>query len=81
MIAAREALKDGEYIKKTKVQIRREREKLTNLLNEIGLLKVFPSETNFLLVKILKKGVTAKDLKKKLAKRDILIRDCEIFTV
>jgi len=79
MIAAREALKDKEYIKKSKVQIRREREKLINLLNEIGLLKVFPSETNFLLVKILKKGVSAKDLKERLAKRGILIRDCGDF--
>lgn len=79
LTAAREALKDKEYIQKTKIQVRKEREKLTNMLVKTGFFKVFPSETNFLLVKILKNGVTAKDLKEKLARRGILIRDCGDF--
>lgn len=79
IVAAREALKDSEYIKKTKVQIREERKKLADLLNGTGVLRVYPSETNFLLVKILKDGFTARDLKERLEERGILIRDCGDF--
>lgn len=79
LIAARETLKDKEYIKKTKKHIRREREQLTKLLKEANMFHIFPSETNFLLVKILKKGITARNLKEKLAEKGILIRDCGDF--
>lgn len=79
LIAAQESLKDAEYIRRTKGQIRREREQLTKLLEGMGVLNVFPSETNFLLVKILKREVTARDLKEKLEEKGILIRDCGDF--
>lgn len=79
IMAAREALRDKEYINKTKMYIQKERQKLADLLAETGLLRVFPSETNFLLVKILKSGITAKQLKEKLAEKGILIRDCGDF--
>lgn len=79
LIAAREALKDKEYVKKTKEHIRMEREQLTKLLKETGMLHVFPSETNFLLVKILKRRIMARNLKEKLAEKGILIRDCGDF--
>ncbi|MEM2703029.1 MAG: histidinol-phosphate transaminase, partial [Candidatus Bathyarchaeia archaeon] len=79
LIAAREALRDKEYIRKTKEYIRRERGQLSKLLKETGMFYVFPSETNFLLVKILKKEITARKLKEKLAEKGILIRDCSDF--
>jgi threonine-phosphate decarboxylase len=79
LIAAREALRDKEYIRKTKEYIQREREQFSKLLKETGVFYVFPSETNFLLVKILKKGITAGKLKEKLAEKGILIRDCGDF--
>lgn len=79
IIAAREALKDKEYIKKTRNEIREKREQLASLLKETGVLKVFPSEANFLLVKILRDDITAGDLKEKLAEKGILIRDCRDF--
>ena len=40
---------------------------------------MFPSETNFLLVKILDKKLTSTKLKEELAKEGILIRDCCTF--
>ncbi|MEM3824041.1 MAG: histidinol-phosphate transaminase, partial [Candidatus Bathyarchaeia archaeon] len=79
IIAAREALKDTQYIEKTKKQVHRSREQLLKLLGELDMLKVFPSETNFLLVKILKSDVSARDLKEELEKKGILIRDCGDF--
>jgi threonine-phosphate decarboxylase len=52
---------------------------LSKLLKETGVFYVFPSETNFLLVKILKKGIAAGQLKEKLAEKGILIRNCGDF--
>ncbi|MEM0313740.1 MAG: histidinol-phosphate transaminase [Candidatus Bathyarchaeia archaeon] len=79
IIAGQAALKDKPYIEETKIYIKRERERLKTMLSEAGPFKVFPSEVNFLLVKILNKEVTAGELKDKLAKRGILIRSCEDF--
>jgi len=42
-------------------------------------LHVFPSVTNFLLVKIMSDKVTATSLKDELSKEGLLIRDCSTF--
>ncbi len=73
------ALKDTEFIENTKQTIAKERTQFSKMLGEIDGLYVFPSVTNFLLVKILLKKATATILKEKLAKEGILIRDCSTF--
>jgi len=73
------AFKDTEFIENTKRTIAKERVRFAEMLSEIGGLHVFPSVTNFLLVKILIKKITATILKEKLAKERILIRDCSTF--
>jgi len=73
------AFKDEEFIENTKSAVARERRQLARMLEGIGGLRVFPSETNFLLVKILKEGVTSTALREKLATMGILIRDCSTF--
>ena len=73
------AFKDKEFIEKTKRTIDKEKAKLAKMLNEIGGLQVFPSETNFLLVKILKMKFTSTTLREELAKKGLLIRDCSTF--
>ena len=45
---------DKEYIEKTKNLITTERERMTNELSKLDTVKVYPSCTNFILVKILK---------------------------
>ncbi len=79
IIAGRAALKDVSFIEKTKRYIASERGKLASMLSELNMLKVFPSEVNFLLVKILNKGITSTSLKSKLSERGIMIRSCEDF--
>ena len=79
IIAAEAALKDKEYIEETRKLIRVERERMINMLKEISVLHVFPSQTNFLLVKILDGRFSAGELKEKLAVKGILIRDCSDF--
>jgi threonine-phosphate decarboxylase len=78
-IATTAAFKDTEFIQNTKTTIRREREQFAKALSEIDGLHVFPSETNFLLVKITSGKVTSTKLKEALAKEGILIRDCCTF--
>jgi threonine-phosphate decarboxylase len=73
------AFKDTEFIENTKRIIAKERVQFAKLLGEIGCLQVFPSETNFLLVKILNGKITATALREEMSKAGILIRDCSTF--
>ena len=73
------AFKDTEFIQNTKRTIAKERAQFAKLLGEIDGLHVFPSETNFLLVKITNKKLTSTKLKEELSKEGILIRDCCTF--
>jgi threonine-phosphate decarboxylase len=73
------AFKDTEFIENTKRTIAKERARFAEMLSEIGGLHVFPSVTNFLLVKILIKEITATILREELAKEGVLIRDCSTF--
>jgi threonine-phosphate decarboxylase len=78
-LATSAALKDKDFIENTKRAIIREKAQLVKMLEEIDWLRVFPSETDFLLVKILDQKITSTVLKEELAKEGILIRDCSTF--
>lgn len=73
------AFKDTEFIENTKRTIAKERAQFAKMLSEIGRLQVFPSETNFLLVKLLNPEYTATMLKERMAEKGLLIRDCSTF--
>lgn len=73
------AFNDAEFIQNTKQTIAKERAQLTKSLSEIEGLHVYPSVTNFLLVKIQNPKLTSTMLKELLAKEHILIRDCCTF--
>ncbi len=73
------AFKDSDFIQNTKHTITKERVAFSKMLSEIEGLKVFPSETNFLLVKILNSKLTATVLREELGKEGLLIRDCSTF--
>lgn len=79
IIAAKAALEDRNFIEKTRSYIKMEREKLVEMIKQIKALKVYPSDTNFLLIKILSDNINARMLQEKLAKEKILIRTCEDF--
>jgi len=71
--------KDKTFIDNSKRMVAKEREAFAIMLNEIDGLRVFPSETNFLLVKILNPKFTSTGLREEMAKIGILIRDCSTF--
>jgi threonine-phosphate decarboxylase len=73
------AFKDAEFIQKTKQTVATERVKLVKAIFEIGGLHVYPSETNFILVKITTPKINSTQLREKLAAQGLLIRDCSTF--
>ena len=73
------AFNDIEFIQTTKTTIAKERAALAKSLEEIGGLHVYPSVTNFLLVKITNDKITSTQIKEALTKERILIRDCCTF--
>jgi threonine-phosphate decarboxylase len=73
----RESLK--KYLEKTRKLVRGEREFLLNELRRIHGLQVFPAHANFILVDVRRTGFTAAQLKERMLKHGILIRDCSSF--
>jgi len=73
------AINDTEFIENTKKTIAKSRQTLTQNLSQIPGLYVYPSITNFILVKIQGSKFTSTTLKEALAKERILIRDCCTF--
>jgi threonine-phosphate decarboxylase len=65
-VATLAAFKDAEFIENTRRTITKEKAALSKNLSEISGLQVFPSETNFLLVKILDQKTTSTALREKL---------------
>ena len=70
---------DKEYIDKTRALISGERERLFNTLSSWKSVKVYPSCSNFLLVKILKEDVTSEQVFDYCIRRGLMIRDCSTF--
>lgn len=72
-------LTDDAFSTRTRQFVSRERHYLYTQLNAIEGLKAYDSSANFLLAKILKKGLTSTELYSALAREGILIRDCRSF--
>ena len=77
--AAIAALNDDEYLRRTWRLIRDEKAFLLRELRRIRGFKVFPAHANFILINIRDSGFTAAELKERLLKYGILIRDCSSF--
>ena len=79
MFATGAAVNDVGFTKKSRLLVSNSRRDMIKELNTISWLKVFPSETNFLLLEIIKGDLTSTDVKEGLAKQGMLIRDCKDF--
>ena len=73
-------LQDTEYIKQTKELILSEHKKIYKALKDIPDLHAFKPMANFVLVKILKEGVTSFDVFDFLIRKKLMVRDCSSFT-
>lgn len=79
VIAGEIMFSDHEYINLTKELISTERTRICTILQNCNYVKVFPPTANFVLVKILKKNVTAMNLFEDAIKKGLMIRDCSSF--
>lgn len=77
--AAVAALKDKGHLRVTRELIKKEKAFLSTELEKIKSFKVFPPDANFFFIDIRKSGLTATELKNKLLRQGILIRDCTSF--
>ena len=78
-VAASVALTDKEHLQKSCEVIRVERLYLTNELSKIEGFRHYNADANFILINIKDTSLTAKQLKDKMLKKGILIRDCSSF--
>ena len=77
--AAVAALKDEEHLKFTRELIKKEKAWLNAELGKFGSFKFSTPDANFFFINIRKSGLTASQLKSKMLKQGILIRDCTSF--
>jgi threonine-phosphate decarboxylase len=79
MFATAAAVKDTEFIKNSRLLVSQSRKEMLKMFKSIPWLKVYPSETNFLLIQIMRDDLTSTQLRELLAKKGLLIRDCKDF--
>lgn len=73
------AMKDFDYMERSRKFVRENREKLAGALSRIRSLYIYPAAANFLLGRVEKEGVNATGLYAKLLRRGIAIRVCGDF--
>ncbi|MBM3887663.1 MAG: cobyric acid synthase [Verrucomicrobia bacterium] len=73
------ALRDRDYLRHTRLYVRQQREALAAELRPLEGLTVFPSQANFLLVRLDRKDLDAPALARRLLDDAIAIRVCDNF--
>ncbi len=72
-------LQDTDYITRTRELILSERQKCLTALKDFRYVKVYPAYGNFILLKILKEGLTSFDVFEHAVRQGMMIRDCSSF--
>lgn len=77
--AGEQMLKDKDYIKQTRELILSERNQCLAALKDFRYVKAYPAYGNFILMKLLKEGITSFDVFEHAVKQGMMIRDCSSF--
>ena len=72
-------LQDEDYIKETRNLILSERDRMIRELKDTDTYKIHPAYANFILLRILKNGLTSYDVFEACIKQGMMIRDCSSF--
>lgn len=78
-IAGEIIFKDEKYIRETRELICSERDRMSREMAQSGMYKVYPAQANFILCRILTKGITSEMLFDRCIRRKMMIRDCSTF--
>ena len=70
---------DDDYIRVTRELISRERDRVIDVLSRIDTIKVYPTEANFVLYRILREDVDAQQLFEYCIRRHMMVRNCASF--
>lgn len=70
---------DHDYYQQTRNLILSERQKMYETIKKLPTFKIYPAYANFLLVKILKDGVTSFDVFERCIQKGLMIRDSSSF--
>lgn len=79
VVAGETMFLDEEYIDKTRSLILSEKTRCRKLIEESHKFKLYPSYSNFYLLKILDEGVDAHMLFERAIRQGMMIRDCSTF--
>ncbi len=72
-------LQDTEYIQRTRALINGERDRLCRKLEKLDTFKVYQPYANFILLCVMKEGVSSYDVFEAAVKEKMMIRDCSSF--
>lgn len=72
-------LQDEDYIKETRNLILSERDRMIRELKDTDTYKIYPAYANFILLRILKNGLTSYDIFEACIRQGMMIRDCSSF--
>lgn len=78
-LAGRLLFSDTDYIQRTKELIFSERKRICESLSHMSGIRFYPPAANFVLVHILKEGLTADELFDKAIRQGLMIRNCSTF--
>lgn len=78
-VAGRIMFSDTDHIARTRKLMNTERQRMKEALDQIDGLKAYPTEANFILVKILQSNITADDVFDAAIKNRLMIRNCSTF--
>lgn len=77
--AGEKMFKDQDYIRRTRELILSERDRMYRAVSEMLGYKAYEPYANFILLKILKEGVTSADIFDRCIRQGLMIRDCASF--
>src|SRR5699024_5522802 len=77
--AGEKMFKDQDYIRRTRELILSERDRMYRAVSEMPGYKAYEPYANFILLKILKEGVTSADIFDRCIRQGLMIRDCASF--
>ncbi|MHA2260595.1 MAG: pyridoxal phosphate-dependent aminotransferase [Promethearchaeota archaeon] len=76
---AQESLKSKEFIENSYIFFKKERKFLLEELRRISGLRIFPTDTNYILINSENIGIKSSEIKKFMLEKNILVRDCSNY--